>query len=190
MTESPPRREKRTRTRAKLIETAAKVVGEKGFEGASLEEIAARAGMTRGAIYGNFKNRDELLLAVVEARWRPVLPPLQPGAPLRVQLEIIGRATAAAAKARRAIAVGAVSFQLYVLTHEEMRARIAHENARIYQAAALALAKIVTDSELPMPPEVFVRVLHALGDGLTFTHFLTPDLITEEVIVQAFTALA
>ena len=35
------------RTRAKLIEAAAEVIGEKGYDRASLEEIAARAGMTR-----------------------------------------------------------------------------------------------------------------------------------------------
>ena len=37
---------KRDRTRASLIEAAAAVIGEKGFDRASLEEIAARAGMT------------------------------------------------------------------------------------------------------------------------------------------------
>ena len=38
---------KRERTRAKLIEAAAEVIGEKGYDRASLEEIAASAGMTR-----------------------------------------------------------------------------------------------------------------------------------------------
>jgi hypothetical protein len=33
-------------------------------------------------------------------------------------------------------------------------------------------------------------VLHALSDGLTFLRFLTPELITEKVIVAAFDALA
>jgi len=190
MAEPPLRPGKRARTRASLIETAARVIGEKGFEGATLEEISARAGMTHGAIYGNFKNRDELFLAVIEARWRPVLPPWRLGASLRDQLEILGRATAEAARARRAIAVGVASFKLYVLTHEEIRHRVAREHARIYQAAARALVEIVDESELPMPAEAFVCVLHALGEGLVFTHFLAPELITEEVIVQAFTALA
>ncbi|MGH8219801.1 MAG: TetR/AcrR family transcriptional regulator [Steroidobacteraceae bacterium] len=41
---------------------------------------AERAGMTRGAIYGNFKDRDELFLAVMEACWQPIVPKLKPGA--------------------------------------------------------------------------------------------------------------
>src|SRR5262245_13936892 len=80
---------KRERTRARLIEAAAQVIGEKGYERATLEEVAARAGMTRGAIYGNFKNREELFLAVVAARWQPIIPSWQPGAPLKEQLHVL-----------------------------------------------------------------------------------------------------
>ena len=41
-----------------------------------------------------------------------------------------------------------------------------------------------------MPARQFVRVLDALITGLLFTHFQTPDLITEEIIIAAFEALA
>ena len=51
---------KRARTREKLISAAAAIIGEKGYDRAPLEEIASRAGMTRGAVYGNFKNKEEL----------------------------------------------------------------------------------------------------------------------------------
>src|SRR5450755_4393414 len=66
--ERPRRGDKRERTRAALIAAAWAVVEEKGFAAASLEEIARRAGMTRGAIYSNFPSRAALLLAVVGAR--------------------------------------------------------------------------------------------------------------------------
>ena len=56
-----PRGGKRARTREKLISAAAAIIGEKGYDRAPLEEIAARAGMTRGAVYGNFKNKEETL---------------------------------------------------------------------------------------------------------------------------------
>jgi hypothetical protein len=36
----------------------------------------------------------------------------------------------------------------------------------------------------------FVRVLHALTEGLILTHVMTPELITREVIVSAFEAPA
>jgi AcrR family transcriptional regulator len=34
-----------------------------------LEDVARRAGLTTGAIYGNFKNRDELFIAMSETYW-------------------------------------------------------------------------------------------------------------------------
>src|SRR3954469_21613634 len=53
-------------TREKLFEAAARVCEEQGIGGASIEDIAAAAGFTRGAFYSNFKSKDELALAVIE----------------------------------------------------------------------------------------------------------------------------
>ncbi|HEV7660057.1 MAG TPA: TetR/AcrR family transcriptional regulator [Allosphingosinicella sp.] len=181
---------KRARTREALIEAASALVGEKGFERTGLEEVARRAGMSRGAIYGNFRDREALFLAVAERSWQPVAPPFRPGATLREQMRILGEAVAAEAEARRARAVGALSFQLYALTHEEMRARLRVENARLYAWAADNLLRFVDQADLPMPAERFVRVLHALTEGLILTHALTPALIAREEIVAAFEALA
>ncbi|HEX8176471.1 MAG TPA: helix-turn-helix domain-containing protein [Pyrinomonadaceae bacterium] len=182
--------DKRQRTRARLIEAAAEVINEKGFDRTSLEEVARRAGMTRGAIYGNFKDKEELFLAVAESRWEPIAPPLKQGASLREQMRILGKAVAAAAEERRASAVGALSFQLYTLTHEEMRVRLAGANAEVYRWAEREMKKFIPAGELPVPPAQFVRVVHALTEGLLALRFLTPELITEEIIIAAFEALA
>ena len=181
---------KRQDTRARLIEAAARVIGEKGYDRVTLEEVAARAGMTRGAIYGNFKNREELILAVVGTRWQPIVPAWHPGASLQAQLRILGEAVVAAVPARRAQAVGAFSFHQYALTHEDLRARLVEANADIYRWAEQGLLQVVPESALPMPADQFVRVLHALTDGLLYLRFLTPELITDEVIIAAFEALA
>ena len=61
---TPQRRRELTRTA--LVEAAAEVFSEKGLRGASLDEIADRAGFTRGAIYSNFGSKEELLLAVLD----------------------------------------------------------------------------------------------------------------------------
>jgi AcrR family transcriptional regulator len=53
-------------TREKLFEAAARVFGEQGIGGASIETIAAAAGFTRGAFYSNFKSKDELIIAMLE----------------------------------------------------------------------------------------------------------------------------
>ncbi|MHB8671394.1 MAG: TetR/AcrR family transcriptional regulator [Acidimicrobiales bacterium] len=61
---TPERR--RQMTRDALVEAAAEVFAQKGFHGASLEEIAEAAGFTRGAIYSNYGSKEELLYAVID----------------------------------------------------------------------------------------------------------------------------
>lgn len=63
---TPERRRELTRTA--LLEAAADVFARRGFHGASLEEIAETAGFTRGAIYKNFDNKEEMFLAVIDRR--------------------------------------------------------------------------------------------------------------------------
>ena len=180
---------KRARTKAKLIEAAAAVIGKKGFDRASLVEIAAHAGMTRGAVYGNFKNKEELFLAVVTEFWKPILPPVERSMSLRQQMRILGQTVAREARARQHQAVAATAFQLYVLTHEEMRSQISRKNAMVYRSLTRGMRKLIPEKDLPMPAEHFVRVLDALTSGLMFTYFQTPELISEEVFVAAFEAL-
>lgn len=187
---APPPDTKRARTKAALINAAAELIGERGYQATSLAAVAARAGMSRGAIYGNFPDRDSLFLAVAEALWRPIEPAFVPGAPLRRQMEVLGAAVAAEARARRPRAAGAISFQLYALTHPAMRARLVAANAAAYRAAAERLVREIGDAPLPLPPEQFVKAVHALIEGLLLTHCLTPELITEDVIAAAFTAFA
>src|SRR6266568_1068797 len=61
---TPERR--RELTRSALVEAAADVFARRGYDGASLEEIAEAAGFSRGAIYSNFGSKEDLMLAVVE----------------------------------------------------------------------------------------------------------------------------
>lgn len=52
-------------TRRRLVEAAAVVFAERGYDGARVQEIARRAELTTGAIYANFSGKADLLLAVV-----------------------------------------------------------------------------------------------------------------------------
>jgi AcrR family transcriptional regulator len=181
---------KRERTRRALVAAAAELVAEHGFEGTSLEAIAARAGMSRGAIYGNFAGRDGLFLAVAQAQWQPLTPPAGPAATLRERMRSLGEIVAAEAARRRAKAVGAVSFQLYALKTPDLRRRLAEANRAIYRAATERLLAEIPAQERPADPALFVKTVHALIEGLLLTHALTPELIDEEVIRGAFEQLA
>lgn len=61
---TPARR--RELTRQSLLDAAARVFAEQGFHGATLDDVAAAAGFTKGAVYSNFKNKDDLFLALLE----------------------------------------------------------------------------------------------------------------------------
>jgi AcrR family transcriptional regulator len=54
-------------TRERLLEAALRVFGERGFIAATLELIAADAGVNRGTIYLHFTNKAEILSALVTA---------------------------------------------------------------------------------------------------------------------------
>lgn len=60
------RSEAKTRTRGRLLAAAAEVFTEQGFTGASVDEIASRAGHTVGALYSHFAGKDELFLALFD----------------------------------------------------------------------------------------------------------------------------
>lgn len=71
------RAESRADNRKALLVAARELVVEVGYAAAQLDEIAERAGLTKGAIYSIFGGKLELLRAVVDAHARDVLPLLE-----------------------------------------------------------------------------------------------------------------
>ncbi|MBP2320175.1 AcrR family transcriptional regulator [Kibdelosporangium banguiense] len=61
------RAESQARTRDLLIATARTLFLRDGYHGTSLEKVADAAGFSKGAVYSNFRNKDELCLAVLDA---------------------------------------------------------------------------------------------------------------------------
>ena len=53
-------------SRDRLLDAAAEVFCERGYEGTTVALVARRAGLTTGAIYGNFRDKAELLLQTIE----------------------------------------------------------------------------------------------------------------------------
>ncbi|MGZ5140720.1 MAG: TetR family transcriptional regulator [Burkholderiales bacterium] len=185
------RGDKRERTREALIGAAAVVIAERGLERASLEEITARAHMTRGAFYGNFRDKHDLFLAVAQHYWSPILPSQATASrTFGDRMRALGAAVAKAAPHRAAAAVGATSFVLYALQNKKMRAVVQRKNSELYAAAAATLRSALREEQLPLPAETLVRLIHVIMEGFFALHALTPDLVTEDVIVRAFEALA
>jgi len=118
-----PKGDKRERTRAKLLEAARQLVREKGHEHTTLEAVAKRAGMTTGAIYGNFKNREELFIALGQAYWPDIKPKVKPGASVPEIMRAMAKATIAVMPDRKAAAVGRLTGVAYTLRHQDLLAQ-------------------------------------------------------------------
>lgn len=182
--------DKRERTRAALIEAATELVLEKGYERTTLEEVARHAGMTTGAIYGNFRNKEELFMALSVTTSGPIVPPMPPNTTFAEKMRILADAVIAATPQRRATAIGTLSFRIYALTHEKMLAQVQRETAEIYKRGTAWMEGLATDDDLPMPADMLIPTLRALAEGFWLQRFLTPDLVPDQVIHAAFAAFA
>lgn len=63
-------------TRQFIIEKASILFNKLGYEGTSLNDITEAVGMTKGAIYGNFKNKDEIALESLNYNMRQISEPI------------------------------------------------------------------------------------------------------------------
>src|ERR1700743_2205922 len=63
--ERPTQAERRARSRGALLESAARGISRYGYGNLVLEEVARDAGYTRGALYHQFKDKEDLALAVI-----------------------------------------------------------------------------------------------------------------------------
>ena len=68
-TERLTRSERKAGTRAELLAAARRVFLARGFHGATLDDIADEAGYTKGAVYSNFRGKDDLFLALLEEHY-------------------------------------------------------------------------------------------------------------------------
>jgi AcrR family transcriptional regulator len=77
MTEVPQRRRRKEERPGDITAAALQVFAEKGFAGAKIEDIAARAGLSKGAVYLYFPTKDDIFRAVVRDTVAPNLDALR-----------------------------------------------------------------------------------------------------------------
>ncbi len=174
---TPERR--RARTRAALVSAARLVFARKGFEGASLDEIAATAGYTRGAIYKHFDGKEDLLFAVYDLVNEQALERFSKLFDIGVA-QVMDPATIvdtwrdelADDVDLRALDL---EFQLYVLRHPEMRARtLAHRRHNRDVVVAFMRAHS-TDLETRVPLETLTSILLITADAFSNAAQIDPE---------------
>jgi AcrR family transcriptional regulator len=74
---SKPVSSRRERREAEILGAAQAVFLEKGYEGSSVSEIAARVGLVEGAIYAYYPNKHELLTQVIGSLYEPLIEEVQ-----------------------------------------------------------------------------------------------------------------
>lgn len=180
---------KRTVTRARVLEAAAAAIEQTGFQRASLDEIAARGGLTKGAVYSNFASKDELFLAVLEEKPLQLDPKLRPHMSKADYFRALGESAAALLPRARAQAAFFAEFMLYALTHEDMRERMAQRQADRFRETAVN-APLDPSGRLALSGREMTNLVQALSLGLLFQHMLTPEEITPALVIKAFDLLA
>jgi len=64
---------KAERTKQFIIERTAPIFNSKGYAGTSMNDIMNATGLTKGSIYGNFENKDEVALAAFDQNYNTIV---------------------------------------------------------------------------------------------------------------------
>jgi AcrR family transcriptional regulator len=185
--------ERRAHTRDRLIAAAREIIGEKGFHRATLDEIAGRANLTKGAIYDNFASKDELFLAVASA-WAAARSdrfnwPVGHDGTLKARLRKFAQAVIADAPKAQLEAPLRAEFLLYTLTNEDIRKGVAKAAAIRLRSVRERTLQFLREDELPLPLDQFVVMLEALIPGLIFIRSQDNTLVPDDLIISIFESM-
>jgi len=119
--------EKSEATRAKLFRAALRVFSRDGFEAARIEDIAAKAGFTRGAFYAHFPSKEDLFFALLEDELRKrsdsMLRALKQAPTPEARLDTF-REYYVTHASDQAWVLLILEFKLYAFRHRNIRARL------------------------------------------------------------------
>lgn len=169
-------------TRAKLLEAGRTVFVRDGYRRASLDRVAAEAGFTKGAVYGNFATKADLLLAIYEERSTARAEAIAATAAEASDLDDLRRRMVAdwrrVIERERGWSLLLIEFWVHAAREPELRARLREAHLRVRRAIAQALDDVTekAGTKLPMPAEEFATTVMALGNGLNLEAFLDEPL--------------
>jgi AcrR family transcriptional regulator len=179
------RAESRERTKERLLAAAAELFAERGVNGASVEQIAERAGYTRGAFYGNFEDKHDLVVALLAQRRA------------REAVEVAALEGDVMARLKEWHAERAehlpewfalrTELTLYALRNPDARPS-AGENERAARElieASVRATFAARGVEPPADPAFLALIIHALEDGLLRQRYLSPEGTSDTVIADA-----
>jgi AcrR family transcriptional regulator len=172
-----------------LLRAAGEVFAEKGFNEASVDEIAERAGYSKGALYWHFATKEDVFFALLDERI---------DAPTRKSIELLESAPPehdmAPEASKRLVELLRTDRELYLLDQEywsqavrdpDIRARYAERGAEM--RAALARAIEARAEHLGAPPfdvpfEDIATAIMSLAGGLARQRLVEPDSVPDHLL--------
>ncbi|GLP66463.1 TetR family transcriptional regulator [Streptomyces sp. TUS-ST3] len=160
-------------SRQRILDATVEIAGERGYEGTSIAAVSAKCGLPASSIYWHFKDKDDLIAAVIERSFDTwlaavVLPDEETGTPLE-------RITVMAGNVAKSLVDAPDFLRLGLMLALERRPTEPRGRTVFLQVRAIAHAKIaeVAQTLFPSLDEEAVRTLAtyavACADGL-FVH--------------------
>ena len=183
MKERLTRVEKRERTREELISAAERLFTGQGFHATTVDEIAFEAGYTKGAVYSNFRSKEDLFFAIYERRVDLVVAEFERA--IREEGLMAGseRMIAQAAQRRGSADDGwlAVFFEFWahVVRRPELRERFAKIHARVLEPLIAANERLMEERgiELPVSAAQYTVAVYSMSVGLSLERLTQPDVV-------------
>jgi AcrR family transcriptional regulator len=193
------RKERQSHTRERLMRSAAVVAARRGIEGASLDEVAELAGFTKGAVYANFSNKEDLFLAMLEAHFDARLAELDrilsteadPDDQAREAAEGLMRMLAAEPEWHRLF----FEFAVHAARNEGFRAQLVERHRALRERLAELLERRARRLGIRpvIPPEQVAAMTFAMANGMALERLLEPEAVPDtlfgEMMAVFFTGL-
>lgn len=184
------RAENQARTRAALLDAAAQTCARKGYAAASVDEIAAAAGYSVGAVYSNFSGKEQLFSELMNERASgridQVVQALADNAE-QGPLTALGRVLVEIADNDIAFEAIQAEFWLHAVRNPDamqiLQDRSARTLASLREILADALERNNIDDSVSV--EGFAVVVLALFQGLIRQRRIDPDRVPDELFGEA-----
>lgn len=186
------RAESKERTRQRLLAEAQRLFRERGYAATSLEQIAEAAEVTKGAIYGHFASKEDLMLSALEAVPAPDYSATlnDQSRPLRERLARFGRAVAAEEPGDTEQVAVYLEFFAALLRSPDALQHYSSSRERRLQDLADADGAASEDLAPGVTPVDAWIIGQAMLTGLQIEKRLAPRLVTPEMFERAFGLLA
>jgi AcrR family transcriptional regulator len=182
------REESKAKTRQLVVDAAYKLFRRKGFAGTSLDEIATEAGLTKGAVYSNFANKEELFLSFLNTDHGDLDALGDTSIPYDERMRQIGAKFAHDYPADPLDVALSLELKAFALRNPQLRDAWATALLIAMDSTMEAAAELLGEDSAGAPPldREHALIAQALADGLRELRSVVPELVTEDVFGRAF----